>query len=394
MREILFILGLILMFGFIIYHFYVDFTNYKNSYTLKMGGVFAEGMENPIPASTWNSGGSCPVGCTEPICIDGNCKTVTINGKQYKSCGGTCKTNSNGGCRNNNECSEIINESPVCGEKYFNMNDKTPCKSNGQLPSDFFSRSISQQGGMQQGGSQGGSQGGGMQQGGSQGGGMQQNNYQTVTDQPIIVQEQQQEEQRKVMADNNNMASQPDMENDYASIENPRDFSIFNKDIMKKVLNSKHLIPGDINLAEESQSNYIRVGKSFIEEVSIIRNFSIPDIDETDYETLGRFVVKLKSENISESQKQVYTQKVLKDVYEMLASSSLSTSSVDGENEPIQSTTKRITGMFGDNSNSLMKKKLQLAGVPMDDAKFTDTYKPGKNETKKVQPYNSAWSIF
>ena len=46
MREILFILGLILMFGFIIYHFYVDFTNYKNSYTLKMGGVFAEGMEN------------------------------------------------------------------------------------------------------------------------------------------------------------------------------------------------------------------------------------------------------------------------------------------------------------------------------------------------------------
>ena len=78
----------------------------------------------------------------------------------------------------------------------------------------------------------------------------------------------------------------------------------------------------------------------------------------------------------------------------MLASSSLSTSSVDGENEPIQSTTKRITGMFGDNSNSLMKKKLQLAGVPMDDAKFTDTYKPGKNETKKVQPYNSAWSIF
>ena len=37
---------------------------------------------------------------------------------------------------------------------------------------------------------------------------------------------------------------------------------------MKKVLASKYLIPGDINLAEESQSNYIRIGKSFIEEVS------------------------------------------------------------------------------------------------------------------------------
>jgi len=107
MREILFILGLILMFGFIIYHFYFDIISYKNSYTLKMGGVFAEGMEN------------------------------------------------------------------------------------------------------------------------------QQNDPQ-VTDQPIIVQEQQQEEERKARGDNNNMASQPDMENDYASVENPRDFSIFNKDIMKK----------------------------------------------------------------------------------------------------------------------------------------------------------------
>ena len=42
----------------------------------------------------------------------------------------------------------------------------------------------------------------------------------------------------------------------------------------------------------------------------------------------------------------------------MLSSSSLSTSSVVGENNPIQSTTKRITGMFEDNSNAMMKKNL------------------------------------
>ena len=80
----------------------------------------------------------------------------------------------------------------------------------------------------------------------------------------------------------------------------------------------------------------------------------------------------------------------------MLATSSLTTSSVMGENNPIQSTTKRITGMFQDNGNAMLKKKLLLAGVPLDDDKFTDTYKPDdKNKTEtKVKPYNSAWSVF
>ena len=32
------------MFGFIIYHFYSDVMIYRNSYTMEMGGVFAEGM--------------------------------------------------------------------------------------------------------------------------------------------------------------------------------------------------------------------------------------------------------------------------------------------------------------------------------------------------------------
>ncbi len=272
MRAFFVSLGIMAIFAYIIYHFYVDVMNYKNSYTLADGGVFAEGMQN--------------------------------------------------------------------------------ASNQQQQP--------------------------------------------TTSNEPIIIQEQKHEEQRQALGDNNLSTSQSEVENDYASVENPRDYSIFNEDIMKKVLGSKHLIAGDINLAEESQTNYIRIGKSFIEEVSIIRNFSIPDIDETDYETLGRFVVKLKSEHLSESQKKVYTQKILTDVSNMLSSSSLSTSSVVGENNPIQSTTKRITGMFEDNSNAMMKKKLKLAGVPMDDAKFTDTYKPDdcKDDKKKVLPYNSAWSVF
>ena len=217
------------------------------------------------------------------------------------------------------------------------------------------------------------------------------NNMPIVSEKPIIMQEQEQEQQRKQLGDNTMDTSQPEIENDYASIENPRDFSIFNKDIMKKVLASKNLIPDDINLAEESQTNYIRIGKSFIEEVAFIRNFSVPHIDETDYETLGRFTVKILSSNISASQEKVYSEKILNNVHTMLAKTSLTNSSVVGESNPEMSTSKRTTGMYGDNSNAIMKKKLKLAGVPMDDAKFTDSKKP---KEQKVQPYNSAWGLF
>ena len=217
------------------------------------------------------------------------------------------------------------------------------------------------------------------------------NSEPVVSEKPIIIQEQEQEHQRQQLGDNTMDTSQPEIDNDYASVENPRDFSIFNIDIMKKVLASRNLIPNDINLAEESQNNYIRIGKSFIDEVAYIRNFSVPNIDETDYETLGRFTVKLLSSNISASQEKVYTEKILDDIHTMLAKTSLTNSSVIGESNPGMSTTKRTTGMYGDNSNSVMKKKLKLAGVPIDDAKFTDSKKP---KEQKVQPYNSAWGLF
>ena len=253
MKQFFYYLALIFIFMYITWNFYTDLTNYNNSYTMAMGGVFAEGMTNPIP--------------------------------------------------------------------------------------------------------------------------QQQNNM----------------VRRNVELD----TSQPELENDYASVENPRDFSIFNREIMKKVLASKDLIPEDINLIEESQSNFIRIGRSFIEEVSLIRNFSIPRIDETDYETLGRFVAKLKSENISSSQKKVYQEKILEDVKEMLATSSLTTSSVAGENNPIQHTNSRTTGYFNDLSNALMRKKYRLAGVPEHNARkqYTDAYKPCKIENK-VQNYDSSWSLF
>ena len=46
MRDFFISLGLILVFGYILGHLYVDVMNYRNSYTQAMGGIFAEGMTN------------------------------------------------------------------------------------------------------------------------------------------------------------------------------------------------------------------------------------------------------------------------------------------------------------------------------------------------------------
>ena len=58
-----------------------------------------------LPASTWKAGGQCPAGCKNPICVDGNCKTVNVNNKPYKACSGTCENvNGEAGCRYDNQC--------------------------------------------------------------------------------------------------------------------------------------------------------------------------------------------------------------------------------------------------------------------------------------------------
>ena len=92
---------------------------------------------NIIPASTWKSGGTCPVGCSEPICVDGNCKDVTVNGAVYKGCFGTCKNyNNEAGCSYDNQCT-----AEACGIKYYDQFDKTPCNQNQQWNNSMWGAS-------------------------------------------------------------------------------------------------------------------------------------------------------------------------------------------------------------------------------------------------------------
>jgi hypothetical protein len=87
-------------------------------------------------------------------------------------------------------------------------------------------------------------------------------------------------------------------------------------------------------------------------DVSYIRNVPLPDINNEDYETLGRIVVKIKKANAPPNNN--ITLKLTNTINNILTPSLKS---------------KSTTGMYGDNSNALMS-------------------------DEKNRPYNSIWSLF
>ena len=167
--------------------------------------------------------------------------------------------------------------------------------------------------------------------------------------------------------------------------------AIFNEQLMKQVLSNKLLIPSDIKLSQENQGNFIRVGKNFMKDLSHIRNVAIPNIDNDDYESLGRVVAKIKiqeKEKITGPQNIVAKQKLMNSVNNILAGSTISNSQVDWES-PQHSTTLRTTGMYGDNSNSMIgggdKASKPEGGLCM--------WK-GCEKHPKRKPYDSVWSLY
>jgi len=167
--------------------------------------------------------------------------------------------------------------------------------------------------------------------------------------------------------------------------------AIFNEQLMQQVLSNKLLIPSDIKLSQENQGNFIRVGKNFMKDLSHIRNVAIPNVDDDDYESLGRVVSKIKiqeKERITGPQNIVAKQKLMNSVNNILAGSTISNSQVDWES-PQHSTTLRTTGMYGDNSNSMIgggdKASKPEGGLCM--------WK-GCDKHPKRKPYDSIWSLY
>jgi hypothetical protein len=253
------------------------------------------------PPATWKEGGtgSCSTGCKRPKCITGNCKDVIIDGVIYKSCTGSCSNvegaGIDGGCKYDIDCPE-----KNCGVVYFNVGD-TCSTDNKTLSRTAFDEKVG-----------------------------------AMSPQDI-----------------KNLQYNGPLDDNYKheSIK-PGEKTIFNKIIMKQVLANKNLIPSDINIKVEKRGNYVRIGKNLMNDVSYIRNVPLPDINNEDYETLGRIVVKIKKANKPPNNN--ITLKLTNTVNNILTPSLKS---------------KSTTGMYGDNSNALMS--------------------DGKN-----QPYNSIWSLF
>jgi len=188
----------------------------------------------------------------------------------------------------------------------------------------------------------------------------------------------------------------PQIQKSQPSTANPASNALFNEQVMTQVLANKNLIPADINLGIENQGNFIRVGKNFMKDVSHIRNIALPNIDNDDYESLGRVIAKIKTQETnkaSTAQTMVSKKELTNSVKNILSGTVISNSQVDWET-PGQKPNITTTGMYGDNSNSMM-------GYG-DKAKKHHKEKPdgglclwkGCEKHEKGRPYDSVWSLY
>ena len=128
-----------------------------------------------------------------------------------------------------------------------------------------------------------------------------------------------------------------------------------------------------------------------MKDLSHIRNVAIPNIDNDDYESLGRVIAKIKiqeQENITGPQNIVAKKKLINSVNNILSGSMLSNSQVNWETSK-HSTTLRTTGMYGDNSNSMMGYG-DKAGKPDGGLCMWK----GCEKHPKRKPYDSIWSLY
>ena len=140
-------------------------------------------------------------------------------------------------------------------------------------------------------------------------------------------------------------------------------------------------------------------------EMAIVRNLTIPQIKNTDYEVVGRNVLNLvKSDKNPETKKFQNRQNLLVSNLKMvLSGKKLSGQRVNSCDYPGITTSKRTTGMFGDKCNSLIKQKNALCkkinkdcspnmnkGLTGTSSNYIDSYKP-VNDDDAPQPYDSVW---
>ena len=171
---------------------------------------------------------------------------------------------------------------------------------------------------------------------------------------------------------------------------------LFTPEIMKTVLGNKNLIPVDINITQDKQSNFIRIGKGFMQDLSNIRNVSLPNIDNDDFESLGRVIAKIKiqeAEKIDGPQSNVTKQRLINSVNNILAGSTISNSQVDWE-VPRSTAKMTTTGMYNDNSNSMFGYGNKAAKHHTEQPQNGLCLWKGCEKNEKGIPYDSIYSLY
>ena len=160
--------------------------------------------------------------------------------------------------------------------------------------------------------------------------------------------------------ENKAILQQPTIQNAQDTVI-PTDNSLFNEDIVKKVLENKNVVSND---------NVI-IGKRFMEGVSEVRNIDLPLIKKNDLESLGEIVAK-----INKGQNDHYNKILLiNSVDSILNPTQLNHSNVYW-NAPGQAITARTTGMLGDNSNKIINNNIQLNNQQLNNQQLNNNIGP------------------
>ena len=395
-------LFLVVMVFFIIYHFYIDYSNWSNT-----GNTFAEGMTAPgcdtfcgpgrtctpyckencgcgdksqtTPSTTNNLNNdqvisrrtnsraginnpmkrdvslNCKPGCVAPTGPFANCKNITQEGQPKKSCPYRCFNPSlePNKCQYNQDCNS-------CGTKIFNPDDEPYMdpKQPNMVPEQPYMDPKQPSFAGQQADIQNGSP-------------------QTIplTTGPINT---------PVQSNNPSLVTQP--------TNNP----LFTKEIMRTVLGNKNLIPSDINITLDKQSNFIRIAKGFMQDLSNIRNVALPNIDNDDFESLGRVIAKIKiqeEEEINGPQSNVAKQQLINSVNNILAGTTISNSQVDWQ-APRATAKMSTTGMYNDNSNSMLGYGSKATKHHSEKPANGLCLWKGCEKNEKGKPYDSIYSLY
>ena len=129
-------------------------------------------------------------------------------------------------------------------------------------------------------------------------------------------------------------------------------------------------------------------------DVSHIRNLALPNIDNHDYESLGRIIAKIKlaqKEKTPGQHGKVMTMQLVNSINNILAGSQLSSSQVDWKTSK-QTVKMSTTGMYGDDSNALIGKG-DKAVKHHEDPDGGLCLWEGCDKSKN-RPYDSVWSLY